>query len=190
MAEPIDVYWSFRSPYSYLVTPDVLKLRDDYDVDVNLRVVFPIAVRSKKALFDPSNMKPVQYILMDSFRRAQFLGLPLAFPNPDPVVQNRQTFEVAEDQPLIHRLSKLGVEAQRQGSKWKRPSQTLITWTKSNPIMPRLIKQAIGAFRRWCCAENHSSGKIASRRCAGVSTNMAWKRPDLTFAFHKPKAAS
>jgi len=115
MAESIDVYWSFRSPYSYLVTPDLLKLRDDYDVDVNLRVVFPIAVRSKAALFDPSNMKPVQYILMDSFRRAQFLGLPLAFPQPDPVIQDRQTFEVAEDQPRIHRLSKLGVEAQRQG---------------------------------------------------------------------------
>ena len=115
MAEPIDVYWSFRSPYSYLVTPDLLKLREDYEVEVNLRVVFPIAVRSKEALFDPSNMKPVQYILMDSFRRAQFLGLPLAFPQPDPVIQDRQTFVVAEDQPRIHRLSKLGVEAQRQG---------------------------------------------------------------------------
>ncbi len=115
MADTIDVYWSFRSPYSYLVTPDLLKLREDYDVDVNLRVVFPIAVRSKEALFDPSNMKPVQYILMDSYRRAQFLGLPLAFPQPDPVIQDRQTFVVADDQPRIHRLSKLGVEAQRQG---------------------------------------------------------------------------
>ena len=115
MTETIDVYWSFRSPYSYLVTPDLLKLREDYDAAVNLRVVFPIAVRSKEALFDPSNMKPVQYILMDSYRRAQFLGLPLAFPQPDPVIQDRQTFVVADDQPRIYRLSKLGVEAQRQG---------------------------------------------------------------------------
>ena len=82
MAEPVDVYWSFRSPYSYLVTPDLLKLKQDLNVDVNLRVVLPIAVRSKSALFDPSNMKPVMYILMDSFRRAEFLGLPFAFPNP------------------------------------------------------------------------------------------------------------
>ena len=115
MAEPVDVYWSFRSPYSYLVTPDLLKLKQDLNVDVNLRVVLPIAVRSKSALFDPSNMKPVMYILMDSFRRAEFLGLPFAFPNPDPVVQNRQTFQLAEDQPYIFRLSQLGVEAQRQG---------------------------------------------------------------------------
>ena len=115
MAEPIDVYWSFRSPYSYLATPELLQLKEDFDVDVNLRVVLPIAVRSKAALFDPSNMKPVMYILMDSFRRAEFLGLPMAFPKPDPIVQNRQTFEVAEEQPYIFRLSALGVEAQRQG---------------------------------------------------------------------------
>jgi 2-hydroxychromene-2-carboxylate isomerase len=31
-------------------------------------------------------------------------------------VQNKQTFEVAEEQPYIFRLSKLGVEAQRQGT--------------------------------------------------------------------------
>lgn len=115
MAEPVDVYWSFRSPYSYLAIPGLLQIQKDFDVDVNLRTVLPIAVRSKAALFDASNMKPVMYILMDSFRRAEFLDMPFAFPNPDPVVQNRQTFEVSEDQPYIFRLSCLGVEAQRQG---------------------------------------------------------------------------
>jgi len=115
MTESVDVYWSFRSPYSYLVTPDLLRLRDDYDVDVNLRVVLPIAVRSKTALFDPANMKPVKYIILDSLRRAQFLGLPMGFPRPDPIVQNMETFELAEEQPYIFRLSQLGVEAQRQG---------------------------------------------------------------------------
>ena len=115
MTETIDVYWSFRSPYSYLVTPDLLRLREDFDVDVNLRVVFPIAVRSKKSLFDPSNMKPVRYIIMDSMRRAELLGMPFSFPNPDPIVQDLSTFELAEEQPYIYRLSKLGVEAQRQG---------------------------------------------------------------------------
>ena len=115
MAEPIDVYWSFRSPYSYRVTVDLLRLEADYNVDVTLRVVLPIAVRSKAALFDPSNMKPIMYILRDSMRRAEFLGLPFAFPRPDPVAQNQQTFEVAEEQPHIFRLSALGVEAQRQG---------------------------------------------------------------------------
>ena len=115
MPNPIDVYWSFRSPYSYLATPDMLRLREDFDVEVNLQVVLPIAVRSKAALFDPSNMKPVRYIIMDSFRRAEFLGLPIAFPRPDPIVQDLTTLQVAEEQPYIYRLSHLGVEAQRRG---------------------------------------------------------------------------
>ena len=115
MRNSIDVYWPFRSPYSYLATPDMLRLREDFDVEVNLRVVLPIAVRSKAALFDPSNMKPVRYIIMDSFRRAEFLGLPIAFPRPDPIVQDLTTLQVAEEQPYIYRLSHLGVEAQRRG---------------------------------------------------------------------------
>ncbi|MEM7328071.1 MAG: DsbA family protein [Pseudomonadota bacterium] len=114
--EPIDVYWSFRSPYSYLATPDLLRLADDYDVTLNLRVVMPIAVRAKGALFDNSNRKPVMYIVMDSVRRAEFLGMPMHFPpKPDPVTQDFATLEVAPEQPLIERLAKLGVEAQRRG---------------------------------------------------------------------------
>jgi 2-hydroxychromene-2-carboxylate isomerase len=114
--EVIDVYWSFRSPYSYLVTPDLVKLEQDYDVDLKLKVVLPIAVRSKSTLFSASNRKPAMYIVMDSLRRAQFLGMPMIFPpKPDPVVQNYETLEVAEEQPLIMRLVKLGVEAQRRG---------------------------------------------------------------------------
>ena len=46
MSRGVDVYWSFRSPYSYLATPGMLAIRHDFDVDVNLRVVLPIAVRA------------------------------------------------------------------------------------------------------------------------------------------------
>ncbi len=114
--EPIDVYWSFRSPYSYLVTPDLERLAADYDVDVRMRIVLPTALRAKTTLFDASNKKPAFYIVRDCIRRAEFLGMPMSFPpRPDPIVQNYETFEVAEEQPLIMRLVKLGVEAQRRG---------------------------------------------------------------------------
>jgi 2-hydroxychromene-2-carboxylate isomerase len=116
MSETVDVYWSFRSPYSYLVTPDLLDLQKDFDVNVNVRVVLPIAIRNKTALFNTSDRKPTQYILMDWQRRAAFLSRPYAWPNPDPVVQDYQTMEVADEQPHIFRLSKLGVEAQRRGN--------------------------------------------------------------------------
>jgi 2-hydroxychromene-2-carboxylate isomerase len=116
MSEVIDTYWSFRSPYSYLATADLLRLRKDYDADVRLRVVLPLAVRKRESVFDPDNLKPVLYILMDSKRRAEYLGMPLTFPpEPDPVLQDPRTFEVPAEQPYIYRLCKLGVEAERRG---------------------------------------------------------------------------
>ncbi len=114
MTAVIDVFWSFRSPYSYLVTPDLLRLREDYDVTVKLRPVLPIAVRTKDTLF-AGDKKRVQYILIDAVRRAEFLGMKIGLPSPDPIVQNMETFEVAEEQPFIHHLTGLGVEAERRG---------------------------------------------------------------------------
>ena len=115
MSETVDVYWSFRSPYSYLVTPDLVRLAADFDVDVQMRIVYPIAIRDPSLVFDPANRNKALYIGRDSRRRAEFLGLPFASPKPDPIVQDFATMTVADDQPYIYRLSALGVEAQRRG---------------------------------------------------------------------------
>lgn len=114
MTHIVDVFWSFRSPYSYLATPDLLRLREDFDVVVRFRPVLPIAVRSKATLFT-GDRRRVQYIVIDSRRRAEFLGMKLSRPSPDPVVQDFTTFEVADEQPYIHRLTGLGIEAERLG---------------------------------------------------------------------------
>ncbi|MDH3644325.1 MAG: 2-hydroxychromene-2-carboxylate isomerase, partial [Gammaproteobacteria bacterium] len=114
MTEAVDVYWSFRSPYSYLATPDMLALADEYDIAVNLRVVLPIAVRAPD-FFSPENARRGRYIQLDWPRRAEFLGMPNFWPSPDPIVQDLKTFEISAEQPYIYRLSKLGVEAQRRG---------------------------------------------------------------------------
>ncbi|MEM9739264.1 MAG: DsbA family protein [Pseudomonadota bacterium] len=113
MAHSIDVFWSFRSPYSYLATPDLLRIREDFDVDVRLRPVLPIAVRTKDTLFT-GDRKRVLYIMTDMYRRAEYLGMKLGPPSPDPIVQNMSTFEVADDQPYIYRLTGLGIEAARR----------------------------------------------------------------------------
>ena len=44
MTLSVDLYWSFRSPYSYLVTQRLVALERENDVAVNVRVVTPIAV--------------------------------------------------------------------------------------------------------------------------------------------------
>lgn len=114
MSSAVDVYFSFRSPYSYLATPGMLAIRNDFDVDVNLRAVLPIAVRDPD-FFSPENAKRGRYIMRDWPRVAEFLGMPHVWPSPDPIVQNMETFEIAKEQPYIYRLSSLGVEAQRRG---------------------------------------------------------------------------
>ena len=97
MNDQIDVYYSFRSPYSYLASPDMLGLKQDYDVPVNLRVILPIAVR-EPGYFKPGNEKWARYILLDRPRRSEFLCLPHAWPDPDPIVQDIETLEIAADQ--------------------------------------------------------------------------------------------
>ena len=80
------------------------------------RSVLPLAVRNPQALFDPSNRKPPMYIARDSIRRGEMLGRPVVLPaDPDPIVQDFRTMQVASEQPYIYRLSKLGVEANRRG---------------------------------------------------------------------------
>lgn len=114
MSKTVDVFWSFRSPYSYLATPDLLRLRDDFDVTVRFRPVLPIAVRAKEALFTDDKRR-VRYLMLDMVRRAEFLGMPFGRPTPDPVVQDLETFEVSAEQPYINRLTKLGADAERRG---------------------------------------------------------------------------
>ena len=44
----VDVYFSFRSPYSYLATPGMLQIKKNYDINLILRPIFPVAIRTRK----------------------------------------------------------------------------------------------------------------------------------------------
>lgn len=114
MTANIDLYFSFRSPYSYLATPGALQLEKDYDVEIALRPVLPLAIRQPD-FFNPANLQKARYIGMDWERRAEMLGMPHKWPSPDPIVQDFKTFTIAREQPYIYRLVRLGVEAERRG---------------------------------------------------------------------------
>ena len=114
MSAQIDVYFSFRSPYSYLATPALLALQKDFDVEMHLRPVLPLAVR-QPAFFNPENMKRVRYIMIDFPRRCEMLGMACHWPSPDPIVQDLGSMKLADEQPYIYRLTELGIEAERRG---------------------------------------------------------------------------
>ncbi len=59
----ISVFWSMRSPYSYLALNRLVWLNSNYNVKLNVRPILPVAVRSTKG------------------------GVPFNFPVPDPVWQ-------------------------------------------------------------------------------------------------------
>jgi hypothetical protein len=114
MALSFDLYWSFRSPYSYIALPRVAALARDFVVDVEVRVVHPAAIRNP-AYFRAMNPMSRPYFLLDSAREAAFRGLPFRRPVPDPIVQDQRTLAIAGHQPHIHRLSRLGIAAAERG---------------------------------------------------------------------------
>ncbi|MBN8494470.1 MAG: DsbA family protein, partial [Burkholderiales bacterium] len=114
MTALVDLFWSFRSPYSYLAVPGALRIEQDFDVTIRFRPVLPLAVRDP-AFFSPDNVKRARYIRVDWPRRAEMLGMPHAWPQPDPIVQDMRTFRIAAEQPYIQRLTRLGVEAEARG---------------------------------------------------------------------------
>ncbi len=109
-----DVFWSFRSPYSYLATPRLVRIAETYDVTVNVRPVYPIAVRIPGFFKQVNPMWP-PYLLTDTARIAEFEGIPYAWPKPDPIVMDIKSGEVPADQPYIQRLTRLGVAAVEAG---------------------------------------------------------------------------
>jgi 2-hydroxychromene-2-carboxylate isomerase len=114
MTLEVDLFWSFRSPYSYLATPRLATLAREFDVDIRVRPVLPLAVRVDD-FFDKVNPLWPPYLLTDIVRVAEYQQMPLGWPRPDPVVQDFATREVAQEQPYIHRLTRLGVHASELG---------------------------------------------------------------------------
>ena len=70
MSLSFDVYWSFRSPYSYLVTPRLLDLAARHHVVCQVRPVYPLAVRTPE-FFEQQDPLWVRYFMTDVFREAR-----------------------------------------------------------------------------------------------------------------------
>jgi 2-hydroxychromene-2-carboxylate isomerase len=114
MTLAFDVFWSFRSPYSYLATPRLSALAAEFDLEINVRPVYPLAVRVG-GFFERQDPRWPFYVGRDAYREAQRLGMTFGPPRPDPIVMNMATREIPKHQPYIGRLTRLGQAAVEAG---------------------------------------------------------------------------
>ena len=110
----LDIYWSFRSPYSYLAIGRLCDIAQDAAVDAHFRPVRPLALREPD-FFERGRKQFLPYLLRDVPREAERLGVPFALPNPDPIVMDMQTGKVAPDQPNMTRIMALAIAATEKG---------------------------------------------------------------------------
>ena len=112
----IDLYFSYRSPYSYLILPRMLKLKEKYDIEINFKVVYPIAIRMPE-WFEGKNIFTYFFFKMIDMRlQAKKLGIPFTSKlKPDPIRQNIMTGKISSHQPYIFDICHLGQMAQMKG---------------------------------------------------------------------------
>ena len=107
----VDLFFSFRSPWSYYGAWQMYELQQEYAVTVNLRVVNPIYIRYND-FFDKIHEKWRPYFFTDLLRYSEYRGLPIGMPRPDPI----NTDLPAEDPGhLVLMLNPLGIAAQAAG---------------------------------------------------------------------------
>jgi 2-hydroxychromene-2-carboxylate isomerase len=115
-----DLYYSMRSPYSYLVIDRILALNRTYNVKMTFRPTLPIAVKSGG--FPGVPWYRWNYDMVDQHRSAKRHGIPFRRPNPEVVVQNTWppytlTLDIPKgekNQPLIYLATRCAAAAQMQ----------------------------------------------------------------------------
>lgn len=139
MKHTLSVFWSFRSPYSYIALPRIEILAKEFELEVDMRIVHPNILRNPN-YFKTMNVLARPYFMLDTARVAAFQGMPFRRPVPDPISQDPVTLNVAAEQPLARWLGRLGVEAclQGKGLAFAREVSTLLwdgktdQWNQSN----------------------------------------------------------
>lgn len=67
----LEMYHSFRSPYSYLALPRIFEIADAFGITLDIRPVLPMVMRGL-----PVPRQKILYIVKDASREAERLGIP------------------------------------------------------------------------------------------------------------------
>lgn len=112
----LDIYWSFRSPYSWLAIDRLADIACNYDIAARFCFVRPLAMR-EPAFFERNRPQWLPYLFKDVLRESARLGVPFFPPRPDPITMDLGTGKVAADQPLMETLMRLGLAAEESDGK-------------------------------------------------------------------------
>ena len=98
----LDLYFSLRSPYSYLILPRIKMLRDKYGININFKLVYPIAIRMPEFFEKKNFFTYFWWKMIDMKFKARRLGMKMVFPmRPDPIQQDTMTGKISDHQPYI-----------------------------------------------------------------------------------------
>ena len=143
----IDFYFSYRSPYSYLILPRMLKLKNEYNLDINFKIVYPLAIRMPE-WFKNKNIFFFVPFIMDFKKKAKKLNIPLNMPiKPDPIRQNTITGKISNHQPYIFDVCHMGqvMSNRGKGIEFAFELSTLI-WSVKNWNNDSLLEKVFAEF--------------------------------------------
>lgn len=78
----IDFYFSYRSPYSYLILPRVIDLKQNHNIDIEFKLVYPLAIRQPEFFKGKNFLTFFSHKMIDMRRVAKRLGMPFFTPKP------------------------------------------------------------------------------------------------------------
>jgi len=166
----LTIFFSLRSPYSYIGFERALALAGRYGVPVDIRPVLPMLMRGLKV--PPAKSR---YILMDATREAEALGIPfgrIVDPLGKGVERTYALIEFARDQgKLLPYLASVlraawaeGIELAADRGLRKAVERVGLDWRAAKPLV------ASNAWRRW-----------AEENQALLAANGLWGVPSFVY---------
>ena len=168
----IDFYFSYRSPYSYLILPRMLKLKNEYNLDINFKIVYPLAIRMPE-WFKNKNIFFFVPFIMDFKKKAKKLNIPLNMPiKPDPIRQNTITGKISSHQPYIFDVCHMGqvMSNRGKGIEFAFELSTLI-WSVKNWNNDSLLEKVFAEFGEDLYEVRKTAKKNESRIIDEIKSN-------------------
>ena len=111
----VDFYFSYRSPYSYLILPRMLDLKNNHNIDIEFKLVYPLAIREPSFFKGKNFLTYFFHKMIDMRSVAKKLDMSFFTPNPDPITQSYLTGKIHANQRYIYDLCHLGQQGHNEG---------------------------------------------------------------------------